>query len=304
MNENLFKKRTFAVVASLFALTVTPVAIDRVAGLDTGLITKAMAEEGKGSDGGSGSGGKGKGSSKNGGAGHETEGGGSKSLETKVLDEGTDTGENEGPHGSAGTSDKGKKGDKKMSGSGKGGPSADSDAKGPRHSGGTTTGSKGGKPVWSQEGIPEVELGRLNVARSPAKVIDKATVTALATLQASPALYTLSTLEEVKQAILNSGTTPIIRIDSPLENLGLYKDLLKDGKIVLPNGTTFYSSLSTAELAGIFLGGASDKTVPISNDTVIAVSKILGLTVGDSEVAAIQASAETIRDAINTAHGE
>ncbi len=302
MNEQLFKKHTFAVAASLVALAIAPVAIQHVTGFDTGLVSKAMAEEGSGHEGGAS--GKGKGASKKGGAGHETEGGGSKSLESKVLEEGTDTGENEGPHGSTGSSDKGKKGDKKMSGSGKGGPSADSDAKGPRHAGGTSTGSKGGKPTWSQEGIPEVELGRLNVARSPAKVIDKATVTALTTLQATPDLYLLPTLDAVKNAILNSKTTPIVRIDSPLENLGLYKDLLKDGKIVLPNGTTFTTSLSKTDLAGIFLGGASDKTLPISNNTVIAVTKILGVTLTDAEVAAVQASAEAIRTAIATAHGE
>ncbi len=54
-----------------------------------------------------------------------------------------------------------------------------SDKKGPRFGGGTNTrqpesGTTGGRPVWAKEGIPEVELGRLSVARSPVHVLDHA----------------------------------------------------------------------------------------------------------------------------------
>jgi hypothetical protein len=42
MNENLFKKRAFAVVVSLFAPTGMSIAMDRVSGL---VIAKAVAEE-------------------------------------------------------------------------------------------------------------------------------------------------------------------------------------------------------------------------------------------------------------------
>ena len=52
-------------------------------------------------------------------------------------------------------------------GSGQGGPGTDSDSKGPQAGGPSSSGSGGGKPTWAQEGIPEVELGRLSVARSP-----------------------------------------------------------------------------------------------------------------------------------------
>lgn len=64
-------------------------------------------------------------------------------------------------------------------GQGQGGPGEDSDGKGPKAGSG---GSDGGKPVWAQEGIPEVELGRLSVARSPDKVLDKALAEAVASL--------------------------------------------------------------------------------------------------------------------------
>ncbi|MFN3991864.1 MAG: hypothetical protein ACK4IU_03035 [Tabrizicola flagellatus] len=64
-------------------------------------------------------------------------------------------------------------------GQGQGGPGDDSEGKVPKAG---AAGNAGGKPVWAQEGIPEVELGRLNVARSPDKVLDQALEEAVASL--------------------------------------------------------------------------------------------------------------------------
>ena len=85
-----------------------------------------------------------------------------------------DDGDGEGQGGKP--ADKGKQGEGQKGqgnagqGQGQGGPGEDSDGKGPQAGSG---GSEGGKPAWAQEGIPEVELGRLNVARSPDKVLDQ-----------------------------------------------------------------------------------------------------------------------------------
>lgn len=78
-------------------------------------------------------------------------------------------------HSGSGHAGSGHSGGKRGSGHGGdagalGGPSADSDGKGPRNQPGSGT---RGKPTWAQEGIPEVELGRLNVARSPSNVLDR-----------------------------------------------------------------------------------------------------------------------------------
>ena len=51
-------------------------------------------------------------------------------------------------------------------GEGQGGPGEDSDGQGPQ-AGGPSDSAGGGMPPWASEGIPEVELGRLSVARSP-----------------------------------------------------------------------------------------------------------------------------------------
>ncbi len=297
--QNVFKLKTLIAAGgvAVFAMLAAPV---MTAG-HVSLISAAQAEESH-TDSGGHEGGKGgdKGAKKGKGGSHESgSGGASKSAESALSEE------EEGGKGSMGstTHGKGSYQDKKMSGSGKGGPSAESDAKGPRYSGGASTGSKGGKPVWSQEGIDEsVEMGRLNVARSPAKVIDKATLTALATLQANPALYTLPNLDAVIAAI-KSGTingTAIVRIDSPLENLGLYKDVRADGTIA--NLTT---PLSPTDLAAIFLGGAADKTVPITAATVNNMNVIMQLPAMSAEDAAtLAAKADAVRAAILEAHGE
>lgn len=181
-------------------------------------------------------------------------------------------------------------------GNGQGGPSVDSDAKGPHA--GSPSGSAGGKPVWSKEGIPEVELGRLNVARSPDHVLQRAYDEALATV--SPEMvsfYNLSLDAMVTQLSLSFDTTTYI--DSPLQNLALLKDAL--------DGSTALSSVGVTNNVGtleaVFLGVASDKTVPISANTVIAVTTILGTPVTGTAADQLAAAAEAIRIAVLAGHG-
>lgn len=183
-----------------------------------------------------------------------------------------------------------------------GGPGEDSEGRGPQYKPGSGT---RGKPVWAQEGIPEVELGRLNVARSPANVLDRQFAEVLRTWNPSLAepsnitiaqLYSMSVSQFI--AYLQSvNFKELTLIDSPLQNLALLKDLLIDGKISL-TGVTPYS---LNDLAAIFIGVASDKNIPITTDTIIALSKILGITISDP--AAVAALAEAVRQAVLVAHG-
>lgn len=180
----------------------------------------------------------------------------------------------------------------------------DSDKKGPKFQGGENSrkpaeGTTGGKPVWAQEGIPEVELGRLNVARAPGTVIDKALAEAVANFSPVPAnLYSMTA--EAFAAYVAANYDTVVRIDSPLENLGLYKDIVSDGATQLPGVTP----ASKVDLAAILLGSASDKTVPISKDTVVAITTIFGLTLTDAEMTSLAVKAEAVRAAILTGHGE
>lgn len=186
-------------------------------------------------------------------------------------------------------------------GQGQGGPDPSSDAKGPRYGGEGSVpdaGDRGGRPVWAQEGIPEgVELGRLNVARSPAHVLQRALDETLATWSDSwESLYEM-TAEDAAE-LLSSDYDNVTRIDSPLANLAAYQDLLLDGATQLPN----VDPASINDLAAILLGGAADKTVPISEATVEAVNLLLGVEATPEDITAIAIGAEAVRSAIEVGH--
>lgn len=205
---------------------------------------------------------------------------------------------NQGGQGQGSAGSQSGQGNQGGQGAGQGGPSDESDGKGPQAGGPSTSGSGGGKPVWAQEGIPEVELGRLSVARSPSQVLQRAYDEALASL--SPEMvdfYSLSLDEMILEMSTNWDNITII--DSPLQNLSLFQDAL-DGSSVL---TTLGVTNTNDTLLAAFLGVASDKTLPISTETVIAVSTILGTPITGTAADALAADAEAIRIAVVAGHG-
>lgn len=198
----------------------------------------------------------------------------------------------EGAGKGAGVSGAGKQG-----GMGQGEPDADSEGQGPRA--GQAGASGGGKPAWADEGIPEVELGRLNVARSPDRVLDRAYAEALLGFTGAMAeFYSLSLDDAILE--LSTNFDALSFIDSPLQNLALLRDAL-DGTSVINTMLTVPNSNDT--LMAIFLGVASDKTVPISTDTAYAISVILDNPLTQSEAEALALAAEAIRIAVLAGHG-
>jgi hypothetical protein len=187
---------------------------------------------------------------------------------------------------------------------GKGGPGGQQGGGGAGHGKGQGQGQGGkqgarGKPVWAQEGIPEVELGRLNVARSPDRVLQRAYDEALASLSPDmAAFYSMSVSQMVYE--LSTNFDNLSYIDSPLQNLALLKDAL-DGSSVLTS--TGEIKNDTATLMANFLGIASDKNLPISADTVTAVTTILGKPMSPTQAATLAADAEAIRIAVLAGHG-
>lgn len=185
-------------------------------------------------------------------------------------------------------------------GAGQGGPGEDSDGKGPQAGGPSDDGSGGGKPAWAQEGIPEVELGRLSVARSPDHVLQRALDEAVATLTTEMVDFYNLPLDGADGIIdeLSNNWDNITIYDSPLQNLALFKELLEGQPTSLTGVTN-----DTDTLMAVFLGVASDKTVPISTDTVIALTTILGEPVSEADAAALAADAESVRIAVLAGHG-
>jgi hypothetical protein len=161
----------------------------------------------------------------------------------------------------------------------------------------------GRRPVWAQEGIPEVELGRLNVSRAPSRVLARAEDEALATyLSEMSVLYNLSADDAAN--LLESNFRGVSRYDSPVQNLALYKDVMIFGKTELNDIDPNLTPSSQLDLAAIFLGSASDKTMPISENTVTALNRILGLVELSPEDRNLLATkAETVRQSILIGHG-
>jgi hypothetical protein len=245
---------------SAFAFLVGGISVGSHNLLDLG--THAALAEGSG---GGGNGGGGNGGGGNGGGGHDADG---------------------GDHGSGG---QGGRPDN---------AGEDSDGKGPK-AGQAGKGDGGGKPAWAQEGVPEVELGRLSVARSPSKVLARALDEVLTNWDpATASLYNMSAEAFADYVAANWDTITVV--DSPLQNLAML-EALYDGTLNLTDmGIT---PASTTDLAAIFLGVASDKTVPISTDTVIAINVIMDLGLDSGEIESLATKAEDVREGVLEGHG-
>lgn len=211
-------------------------------------------------------------------------------------------------------------------GKGQGGPSGDSDAKGPRYGGEgskPTPGTSGGRPAWASQEL--TDIGRLNVARAPAQVLDRSLLNAVAELKAADGTYNVAFLDAALN-ILKTSADPVadlkallanpatVRIDSPLANLAFYKSILTTGAIVDGDGNVVWSvAPADRELAAaIFIAQAADKTKPVTTSVVHAVDVIfefpseVGSTAttnpDETQDASLAATAETVRTAVYEVH--
>jgi hypothetical protein len=205
-------------------------------------------------------------------------------------------GSGEGKGGQGGEGQGGQGGQGGEGGQGQGGPGVDSEGKGPKAGSG---GSEGGKPVWADSFIDTVELGRLNVARSPDSVLNRAYDEALATLTDEMiAFYNLSTADMIETLTFDFDNAAYI--DSPLQNLALLKDAL-DGTSALTS-TGVNTDVNT--LMAIFLAVASDKEGDGPTALIVeAVTTILGSPVTGDAAEALADEAHDIWVAVVAGHG-
>jgi hypothetical protein len=211
-------------------------------------------------------------------------------------------------------------------GMGQGGPSGDSDAKGPRYGGEGSKpapGTSGGKPAWASQEL--VDIGRMNVARAPAQVLDRSLANAVAELKLPDGTYNVA-FWDAALAILKTSANPLadlkallanpatVRIDSPLSNLAFYKAILTTGQIVAADGTVVWSVAEADRnlAAALFIAQAADKTKPISTESVHAVDVIFAFPseVGSTATTnpdlaqdqAVAVPAEVVRTAVFEVH--
>ena len=141
-----------------------------------------------------------------------------------------------------------------------------------------------------EEGAPidptlvlEVELGRLNVGRSPTQVLDRRAQEVVTLLSTATAVST----DTSGRIVITSPDGTTKTIDSPLENLAIYVALMTTGTIPgvtdLP-GTEYdflvdgqFTVEDIAFSVGL-LAASADKYVPISADKVAYMNAILGIS--------------------------
>lgn len=112
----------------------------------------------------------------------------------------------------------------------------------------------------------EVEFGRAAVGRSPSKVTDHALAEAIDKLTADGAVITQDEAGRITITIDGISST----IDSPLENLALYIDLMTGlASDATSAAEAALGSLATLDTAASLLAGVADKTGDITIDYVV-----------------------------------
>jgi hypothetical protein len=147
-----------------------------------------------------------------------------------------------------------------------------------------TTGTLSDGTVVSNVLPIEIELGRLSVGRSPTRVLAAQLDEAVKSINDATSL----SLDSAGRIVLtlSDGTTQTI--DSPLENLALYVELLNTGTVAGVDTTKLEmlgfnedGTISDADLlkiASSLFAAASDKTISITIDSIEYMNAILDLT--------------------------
>lgn len=147
---------------------------------------------------------------------------------------------------------------------------------------------------WDDQ-VMEVDMGRLNIARSTQEVIDARYWEAIGAINSATAIaldpagrlqLTLPAVDEF------GGDIEVVKtIDAPLENLALYQYVMRDGcltgldksaEALLPVNLVCGAELTPPDAADLlmaasFVAGAGDKTSHINTDLVITLNTALGL---------------------------
>jgi hypothetical protein len=122
----------------------------------------------------------------------------------------------------------------------------------------------------------EVDFGRTSVIRSPDTVLDTQMEDVLVNL-ASADCITLDAAGRLVTSTVAGGVTSTAEIDSPLQNLSIYRQLMLTGYIGTA-GAPIQLPAAPLITAGRSLGAAADKLASINVDMVAYINQILGLT--------------------------
>jgi len=120
----------------------------------------------------------------------------------------------------------------------------------------------------------EVDFGRINEARSPETVFESQLEDVVVNL-ATADCRTLDPAGRLVASRVDSDLGVLVStIDSPLQNLAIYRQLMLTGTI----GTALPEGAGTLDTAARGLGAASDKTGEVNVDLVAYLNQIMGLS--------------------------
>jgi len=118
----------------------------------------------------------------------------------------------------------------------------------------------------------EVDFGRTSVVRSPVTVLEQQMDDVIVNLATSDCT-TLDPAGRLVTSTVTDGVVSSAAIDSPLQNLAIYRQLMLTGTLGRDLPDT--NALNTAARG---LGAAIDKTGKVSVDTVAYLNQLMGLT--------------------------
>lgn len=120
----------------------------------------------------------------------------------------------------------------------------------------------------------ETDFGRINSARSPDTVFDNQLEDVVFNLATADCI----TLDHAGRLVANTvaadGTVSTSTVDSPLQNLAIYRQLILTGSL----GAPLPAGAGTLDTAARGLGAASDKTGEVNVDLVAYLNQIMGLS--------------------------
>ncbi len=128
----------------------------------------------------------------------------------------------------------------------------------------------------------EVELGRLSVGRSPDRVLAAQLDDAITAINEADNI----SFDEAGRIVLTYDDGTVKTIDSPLQNLSLYTELLNTGTIADVSAEALAAlgidaddglSQSELDLAASLFGASSDKVIEVSVDSIVYMNEILGV---------------------------
>jgi hypothetical protein len=127
-----------------------------------------------------------------------------------------------------------------------------------------------GEPI-NPSAVVEVSFDRLNMGRSPSKVLDHAYNEAVSSILSSSTAVTYDSAGRLVVTI--DGEQKVI--DSPLENLALYTTFLKDGGLTIKDssGNVVYSTTDPQVAASLLAAASSKEGEALTVDTVMYLNE-------------------------------